>query len=380
MLSGTDVAMCLVNALGCSSNACVSPSSPLVVQWSGSSCSAASKSLQFSCEWAGGVAYTPATLSSDAAGNTIGLSCPVPVLDFAPGAIIKVALNASSIFGLIEDPVKLTFLYGMTLAAGELSSHEFLVRYHSAPVAACGCSALSELPGLSCDACGVCGGDGSTKDCNGTCFGSAYLWEGSTCVAGMTRSYPSFIETGPVVPKTDEYLYNLISLIVLVGFFFMILMIICLCLRLIVVGQPAGNDNEMVVMAFNVANTLGIRRILLNDRQLAAIGEHTYSPLTQRQNDSPGDGEPNCEECSICLCDFQAGDRCRTLPAPCEHTFHKGCIDEWFASNSNCPLCKRSIYRIMLDQGVAGDPPVGQDGQHYHHEEELPRHMIVRRV
>lgn len=49
--------------------------------------------------------------------------------------------------------------------------------------------------------------------------------------------------------------------------------------------------------------------------------------------------------CSICLDDFQAGQKQRLLP--CGHVFHATCVDEWLMAGlrrknkSECPLCKQ---------------------------------------
>ena len=48
--------------------------------------------------------------------------------------------------------------------------------------------------------------------------------------------------------------------------------------------------------------------------------------------------------CSICLDDYEAGDRIRVLE-PCKHAFHAKCIGRWLAERSaTCPLCKMEIY------------------------------------
>ena len=44
--------------------------------------------------------------------------------------------------------------------------------------------------------------------------------------------------------------------------------------------------------------------------------------------------------CSICLEDFEAGATQRQLP--CNHHFHRGCLDKWLAKKATCPICQRS--------------------------------------
>ena len=64
------------------------------------------------------------------------------------------------------------------------------------------------------------------------------------------------------------------------------------------------------------------------------------------------------EECCLCMEAFQDTDELRVLP--CEHFYHKGCIDRWFAARRyqarSCPLCKRNP--LQLDETNA--PPVAR--------------------
>ncbi len=58
----------------------------------------------------------------------------------------------------------------------------------------------------------------------------------------------------------------------------------------------------------------------------------------------------NNEECSICLSTlskFAISSKSHTLA--CNHTYHKDCIDEWFKTNSTCPLCRCNVKIIEKD-------------------------------
>eukprot|EP00493_Phyllostaurus_siculus_P022305 UN22637 len=47
------------------------------------------------------------------------------------------------------------------------------------------------------------------------------------------------------------------------------------------------------------------------------------------------------ESCAICLEEYESNHEVRRLP--CGHVFHTECVDIWFDSSINCPLCKTSI-------------------------------------
>ena len=51
----------------------------------------------------------------------------------------------------------------------------------------------------------------------------------------------------------------------------------------------------------------------------------------------------NDGECSICIDDFQIGQKMRVLN--CGHRFHLFCIDVWLMQHTSCPLCKADFNR-----------------------------------
>ncbi|KAL7172102.1 hypothetical protein ACSBR2_031740 [Camellia fascicularis] len=54
---------------------------------------------------------------------------------------------------------------------------------------------------------------------------------------------------------------------------------------------------------------------------------------------------PSPLECSVCLAEFGDNDLCRVLPK-CNHCFHIDCVDMWFYSHTNCPLCRTPVKPI----------------------------------
>ncbi len=53
-------------------------------------------------------------------------------------------------------------------------------------------------------------------------------------------------------------------------------------------------------------------------------------------------GQAQGEVCPICQDDIIAGCQTRKINH-CDHKFHKGCIDTWFAQNVHCPVCRHDI-------------------------------------
>lgn len=59
-----------------------------------------------------------------------------------------------------------------------------------------------------------------------------------------------------------------------------------------------------------------------------------------------GDEEIVTEDiCSICIESYKADDIIRKLP--CEHVFHRKCVDSWLCNKETCPLCKYDIMKSV---------------------------------
>ena len=53
------------------------------------------------------------------------------------------------------------------------------------------------------------------------------------------------------------------------------------------------------------------------------------------------------ETCTICIDDFEEGER--VIELPCKHAFHPKCITPWLKKSSECPNCKTKITARAVD-------------------------------
>jgi hypothetical protein len=47
------------------------------------------------------------------------------------------------------------------------------------------------------------------------------------------------------------------------------------------------------------------------------------------------------EQCAVCHDDYVEGEELRVLP--CQHKYHRDCIDKWLERSRTCPVCKHDI-------------------------------------
>nr|CAN80353.1 hypothetical protein VITISV_003141 [Vitis vinifera] len=74
-------------------------------------------------------------------------------------------------------------------------------------------------------------------------------------------------------------------------------------------------------------------------------------PIAQfKKNEGPSHSNTDC---AVCLGEFEEGEFLKHLPN-CSHVFHIPCIDTWFESHSNCPLCRSHVYDFTMDNEFSG--------------------------
>lgn len=80
------------------------------------------------------------------------------------------------------------------------------------------------------------------------------------------------------------------------------------------------------------------------------------------------DDEQENPSCSICLCEYECGEKLIRLP--CDHLYHETCLNSWTQNHVRCPLCN---YDLM--DGF--EQPVSVQEQARQHAEELREFRIM---
>jgi len=114
------------------------------------------------------------------------------------------------------------------------------------------------------------------------------------------------------------------------------------------VAQPAAN----AVLNANQLLELQTRDLTPEDYELLLRLDESVKKKTLTKTQCASFPSQNLDEegvksfvekpCSICFCDYECGEKVRSLP--CDHTFHNDCIDQWLTTSSiSCPMCKTSL-------------------------------------
>ncbi|KAK3194142.1 hypothetical protein Dsin_025452 [Dipteronia sinensis] len=82
-------------------------------------------------------------------------------------------------------------------------------------------------------------------------------------------------------------------------------------------------------------------------------------------------GHDQLLECAVCLSEFEENEKGRVLPK-CNHAFHVDCIDMWFQTHSNCPLCRAPVQPatsvqppvlVSVEEAVSVTEPAGSGSE-----------------
>lgn len=72
-------------------------------------------------------------------------------------------------------------------------------------------------------------------------------------------------------------------------------------------------------------------------------------------------GAAQGEVCAICQDEIITNCQTRKINH-CDHKFHKGCIDTWFAQNVHCPVCRHDIRSMPAEGGQVDEDETDDDG------------------
>jgi len=108
-------------------------------------------------------------------------------------------------------------------------------------------------------------------------------------------------------------------------------------------GNDDGSGNIIVAIC-TVAVSLLFMAIALSQRKFgprwftpAICLPHVYNYLKQVEMK---DGVPF--ECSICMSDIEPNIG-QTSVTPCDHIFHRTCLEQWFEVKMECPICRSTL-------------------------------------
>lgn len=87
----------------------------------------------------------------------------------------------------------------------------------------------------------------------------------------------------------------------------------------------------------------------LQSRGLEFSVVHSLPTFQFKKSEGEQEDKGISVECAICLGEFEEGEWLKHLPH-CSHSFHVSCIDTWFQSHSNCPLCRSFVHHHMILQ------------------------------
>jgi len=69
--------------------------------------------------------------------------------------------------------------------------------------------------------------------------------------------------------------------------------------------------------------------------------------------------------CTVCQDSMRSPDVCRRL-RPCQHSFHRACIDEWFRRSVFCPSCRHDIRNPTPSPRLGANAVVGEEPEVAH--------------
>ncbi|KAL2092132.1 hypothetical protein ACEWY4_011930 [Coilia grayii] len=140
---------------------------------------------------------------------------------------------------------------------------------------------------------------------------------------GLYGEWQGVICTGETDSQVQKYLQQLWNTVVLVA--------LILSTGVLVQARWQYQDNQ-----FSDDLELLPKQDLM--KRLSTLKTRTYfQPKTWADPSQPVE----TDNCAVCLEQFNNNQCLRVLP--CQHEFHRDCVDPWLLLQQTCPLCKRSV-------------------------------------
>ncbi|GLT43319.1 hypothetical protein SLA2020_172790 [Shorea laevis] len=151
--------------------------------------------------------------------------------------------------------------------------------------------------------------------------------------------------------KSDDDILELITLITLFAFFLLLGFLGCCCRK----EREANSEDQPrrrqqqndIERGLPQATTTHLPQTLTREppQQAACSRQQVIIILIEvvtYDHENIQNRSGRCSStCAICLDDFKDGDNCAVI-TPCQHMYHRECIETWLKLNQHCPYCRGS--------------------------------------
>jgi Ring finger domain len=139
------------------------------------------------------------------------------------------------------------------------------------------------------------------------------------------------------------YLYNLTYTSVNYLFYIVIAMY-----SLVVISKNLVIGGEVHSWQVGLCSAIALirHRMLINRFNDTFMNLNTYeiNPYGMEQSFYTTENRESLpDECSICMLDYEQGDRLLNFGCPANHTFHEVCLSKWLVAGKACPICRQEV-------------------------------------